>query len=261
MNPMIKLLASNKARGSFKIEAKADSQEATIYLYDMIVDSDQEAEWWGGVSPQAFIQALGEVTAPTIHLRVNSPGGSVFAARSIEQAIREHSSTVIAHVDGLAASAASFLIMAADEIHMAPGSFLMIHKAWTFAYGNSADLIKTAGLLDQIDASLVKTYAARSSQASEDIAQWMAQETWIEADNAVELGFANKVSDAAQPKAASTLVQGWDLSAFENAKTLKPKAAAPAAPAAPAPKAQDPTPPQPDREALRRAALRALIPA
>lgn len=258
MNPMIKLLASNKARGSFKIDSKADSQEATIFLYDMIVDSDQEAEWWGGVSPQAFIKALGDITAPTIHLRVNSPGGSVFAARSIEQAIREHASTVIAHVDGLAASAASFLIMAADEIHMAPGSFLMIHKAWTFAYGNSADLTKTAVLLDQIDASLVKTYAARSSQAPEDIAQWMTDETWIEADNAVSLGFATKVSDAAQPKAASTLVQSWDLSAFENAKTLKPKAVAPAAPT---PKAQEPVPPQPNRDALHRAALRALIPA
>lgn len=261
MNPMIKLLASNKARGSFKIEAQADAQEATIYLYDMIVDSDVEAEWWGGVSPQAFIKALGELTAPTIHLRVNSPGGSVFAARAIEQAIREHKSTVVAHVDGLAASAASFLIMAADQIHMAPGSFLMIHKAWTLAMGNSADLTKTAALLDQIDGSLVKTYATRSGQKPEDITAWMADETWIEADRAVELGFANIVDTGTS---ASNSAVAWDTSAFKNAPQTQP-------PHKPAQNRENPpavTPPparsdadQPDRDALRRQVLKALIPA
>ena len=145
MHPMLKLLASNRKKGQFRADVTPGANEATIYLYDMIVNSDVEAEYWGGVSPQAFIKALNEITAPTIHLRVNSPGGSVFAARAIEQAIREHSSTIIAHVDGLAASAASFLIMAADSVEMAPGSFIMIHKAWTFAYGNADDMIKTAG--------------------------------------------------------------------------------------------------------------------
>ena len=159
MHPMQKLLINNRRQGTFHVAAKAESDEATIYLYDMIVNSDDEAEWWGGVSPQSFVKALNEITAGTIHLRVNSPGGSVFAARAMEQAIREHKSKIVVHIDGLAASAASFLIMAADEIHMAPGSFLMIHKAWTMMFGNADDLRKEAGLLDQIDASLVKTYA------------------------------------------------------------------------------------------------------
>lgn len=216
MNPFLKLLASNKAKGSFKIEAKADTDEATIYLYDMIVDSDEEAEWWGGVSPQSFIKALKDVTAPTIHLRVNSPGGSVFAARAIEQAIREHPSTVVAHVDGLAASAASFLIMAADKVVMAPGSFLMIHKAWTIAYGNADDFAKSADLLNQIDGSLAKTYARRTGQSAEDITTWMAAETWIEADNAVELGFADSVSEDTKPSNTAQPAN-WDFSAFKNA--------------------------------------------
>lgn len=265
MNPMIKLLASNKARGSFKIEAQADAKEATIYLYDMIVDSDVEAEWWGGVSPQAFIKALGEITAPTIHLRVNSPGGSVFAARAIEQAIREHKSTVVAHVDGLAASAASFLIMAADQIHMAPGSFLMIHKAWTVAWGNSEDLTKTAALLDQIDGSLVKTYAARSGQKPEDIATWMADETWIEADRAVELGFASLVDAGTTASNSAAQPAAWDTSAFKNAPKPEQNPANPAQnrenpPAVNPPPARN-TADQPDREALRRQVLKALIPA
>lgn len=217
MHPMLKLLASNKAKGSFKIEAKTDANEATVYLYDMIVSTDDEAEWWGGVSPQAFVKALNEITAPTIHLRVNSPGGSVFAARAMEQAIRQHTSKVIAHVDGLAASAASFLIMAADEIRMAPGSFLMIHKAWTGMWGNADDLRKEADLLDQIDGSLVKTYATRSGQTPEDITAWMAAETWIEADRAVELGFATAV-DAEKATSNSAPTPGnWDTSAFKNA--------------------------------------------
>jgi len=258
MNPMLKMLASNKARGSFKIEAKTDAEEATIYLYDMIVSTDDEAEWWGGVSPQAFVKALNEITAPTIHLRVNSPGGSVFAARAMEQAIRQHTSKVIAHVDGLAASAASFLIMAADEIRMAPGSFLMIHKAWTGMWGNADDLRKEADLLDQIDGSLVKTYATRSGQSAEDIAAWMAAETWIEADRAVELGFASAVDSGETASNSAAKPTNWDTSAFKNA----PKPANPAkTEQTPAKPAQNSTAAQPDREAMRRAVLKALIPA
>lgn len=246
MHPMHKLLISNRQRGRFDVIAKADADEATIYLYDMIVSTDDEAEWWGGISPQSFVKALTEITAGTIHLRVNSPGGSVFAARAMEQAIREHKSRIVVHVDGLAASAASFLIMAADEIIMAPGSFLMIHKAWTWLYGNADQMRKEADLLDQIDGSLAKTYATRSGQAEDDIAAWLADETWIEASRAVELGFADTVADDAKAKNATA----WDLSAYQHA---------PAAHESP----RDSAPPKPevDRDALRRAVLKALIPA
>lgn len=248
MHPMQKLLINNRRQGTFHVAAKAESDEATIYLYDMIVNSDDEAEWWGGVSPQSFVKALNEITAGTIHLRVNSPGGSVFAARAMEQAIREHKSKIVVHIDGLAASAASFLIMAADEIHMAPGSFLMIHKAWTMMFGNADDLRKEAGLLDQIDASLVKTYAKRSGQDEAGIAGWMAGETWFEAADAVKLGFADQVADDDAKQDASL---NWNLSAYAHA------------PNAPPPRAEPATPPRPavDRDALHRAALRAMIPA
>ncbi len=246
MHPMLKLLASNRHRGTFRSEDSPETDEATLYVYDMIVDTDEEAEWWGGVSPGAFTRALHALSAPTIHLRVNSPGGSVFAARAMEQAIREHSSKIITHVDGLAASAASFFILPSDEIHVAPGSFIMIHKAWTIAWGNEDDLIKTAGLLGQVDGSLVKSYAARTGQSDEDIAGWMKAETWFEADKAVELGFADRVADQGATTAKAC---AWDLSAF----TAAPKAARrpPATNAAP----------QPDREALRRRAMAAMIPA
>lgn len=247
MHPMLKLLASNRKRGYFKAETAPAGDEATIYLYDMIVDSQEEADWWGGVAPEAFIKALNAMTAPTIHLRVKSPGGSVFAARAMEQAIREHSSRIVTHIDGLAASAATFLVLPSDEIIIAPGSFFMIHKAWTMAYGNADAFRKSADLLDQIDGSLVKSYAAKSSQTPEDIAAWMAKETWLEAERAVELGFADKVAEDTKAKA---MASAWDLSAYQNPpETPKP------------PKDIDTPPPEVDRDALHRAALKAMIPA
>lgn len=213
MHPMLKLLASNRKRGFFKAEATPAGDEATIFLYDMIVDSQEEADWWGGVAPETFVKALNAMDAPTIHLRVKSPGGSVFAARAMEQAIREHGSRIVTHVDGLAASAASFLILPSDEIIMAPGSFLMIHKAWTIAFGNADDFRKSAALLDQIDGSLVKSYATKTGQDPEEIAAMMAAETWIAAERAVELGFANSVAEDTKAKALAA----WDLSAYQHA--------------------------------------------
>jgi ATP-dependent Clp protease protease subunit len=209
MNPYIQLLASNKGKGQFKAEKSAT--EATIYLYDAIVSSDTEAEWYGGVAPKAFINELKAIDAPVINLRINSPGGSVFAARAMEQAMRDHKAKIIAHVDGYSASAASFLMMAADEIVMAQGGMVMIHKAWTMAYGNANDLRSQADLLEKIDGTLVETYANRSNQSAEQIAQWMAGETWFTADEAIAAGFADRKAETGV-KAETD----WDLSAYAN---------------------------------------------
>lgn len=210
MNKYLKLLAKNKGRGEFRAEADA----ATLYLYDAIVSTDDEAEWWGGVSPKAFIAELNAISAPTIHLRINSPGGSVFAARAMEQAMREHPSKIVAHIDGYAASAASFLAMAADEIEIAHGAFFMIHKAWTGIWGNSDDLLQEAALLEKIDGTLAKTYAARTGKDEAQIAEWMAAETWLDADESVAAGFADRIAEGAKAKAS------WDMSAYARAPKI-----------------------------------------
>jgi len=258
MHPMLKLITNNQHRGKPIVAKKTADNEATIYLYDMIVNNDEEAAWWGGVSPQAFIKELNGITAETIHLRINSPGGSVFAARSIEQAIREHKSTVIAHIDGYAASAASFLVMAADQIVIAPGAFVMIHKAWTMTYGNENDLIKEAGLLGQIDGSLVKTYAAKTGQSPEQIRSWMTDETWFDAEQAVDLGFADSI--ATEESVSNTETVTWNLSAYAHPpEASQPPEAPPPEPTTPT---EEVTPDSTvDRDALHRAALLALIPA
>lgn len=215
-NRLLKLLADNRGATArrFEVVAKKDdaTDEATIYLYDAIVSDEIEAEYWGGVAPQTFVKALAGITAPTIHLRINSPGGSVFAARAMETALREHKARIVVHVDGLAASAATFIAMAGDEIVMAPGAMFMIHKGWTFALGNADDLRDTAALLDKIDGTLADTYAARTKGDREQIAAWMAAETWFTAEEAVDASFADRIADDSKAASAS-----WDLSAYAKA--------------------------------------------
>jgi ATP-dependent Clp protease protease subunit len=213
-NRLLKLLADNRACSARKFEIRAEkgSKEAEIFIYDAIVSDEVEAEWYGGVAAAPFVKALRGIDADTIHLRINSPGGSVFAARAIEQALREHKAKVVAHIDGLAASAATFIAMAADEIVMAPGALFMIHKAWTFTYGNADDLRTEAELLSKIDGTLADTYAARTGKDAAAVLDMMAAETWFTAQEAVDAGFADTVAESA-PKASAT----WNLSAYAKA--------------------------------------------
>ena len=201
-----------KTRGEFYRIARG----SMLYLYDVIVSDD----YWGGVAAETFVKELNATAAPTIHLRINSPGGEVFAARAIEAAIRNHPARIVAHVDGYAASAASFVAVACDEVEIAPGGFFMIHKAWTFTAGNADDLLHTAEMLEKLDASLVDTYAKKTGCTPEEIAGWMKAETWFSAGESVERGFADRVAEAA-PKAQAD----WNLSVYANAPVV-PAAAA-----------------------------------
>lgn len=213
-NRLNKLYADNRKASArkFEVVAKADSADVEIFLYDHIVSSEEEAEWWGGVAPESFVKAVYAVDkGATIHLRVNSPGGSVFAARAMEQALRDHKGKVIVHIDGLAASAATFIAMAGDEVVMAKGALFMIHKAWTGMWGNSEDLRKEADLLDKIDGTLADTYAEKTGKDVAEISGWMAAETWFTAQEALDAGFADSIAES-EAKAGA-----WNLSAYSNA--------------------------------------------
>ncbi|AGW94606.1 peptidase [Ralstonia pickettii DTP0602] len=251
-NRLNKLLADNRKATArrFDVLAKADSGEAEVFLYDAIVSSEEEAEWWGGVAPESFVKALRGIDASTIHLRINSPGGSVFAARAMEQALRDHKARIVVHIDGLAASAATFIAMAGDEIVMSKGALFMIHKAWTGTWGNATDLRAEADLLDKIDGTLADTYAERTGVEAAQVAEWMAAETWFTADEAVKHGFADRVAET-EAKA------GWNLSAYANAPAAKP-APEPEPAAAPAAQ-QDPTPYATDEHRARQAQRLRLV--
>ena len=223
-NRLNKLYSDNRqaAARKFEVVAKADTNEVEIFLYDHIVSSEDEAEWWGGVAPESFVKAVyGVDKDATIHLRINSPGGSVFAARAMEQALRDHKGSVIVHIDGLAASAATFIAMAGDEVIMAKGAMFMIHKAWTGMWGNANDLRKEADLLDKIDGTLAETYASKTGKALDQVSSWMAEETWFTAAEALEHGFATSIAET-EAKAGA-----WNLSAYD--KAPKPKAHTPEA--------------------------------
>ncbi|WP_137719343.1 head maturation protease, ClpP-related [Methylobacillus flagellatus] len=213
MSRLLKLFALNAKNSHRKFEVKAEGDEATIYLYDSIVSDDFIAEWWGGVSATSFVLQLNQITAPVIHLRINCPGGDVFGARVMEQAIRQHKAKVIAHIDGYAASAASFLAIACDEVRIAKGGFVMIHKAWSISLGNADDLRKDADLLDKIDESLVTSYEEETGQPPEQIRSWMADETWFSADDALKYGFADSI---AETKAKAN----WDMSVYDKAPQI-----------------------------------------
>lgn len=212
MNKLLALYARNRhvAGRGFQVRA-AQEDEATVYLYDAIVADQMEAEWWGGVDPLSFARTLSAITAPVVHLRVNSPGGSVFAARAMEQVLREHPARIIAHVDGLAASAASFLILAADEVEIASGALIMIHKGWALTMGNADDHRAMTALLDKLDGTLADTYAAETGQERARILEWMTAETWFTAQEAVDHGFADRI--AVEP-GADTQALAWDLSVY-----------------------------------------------
>lgn len=233
-NRLIQLLASNRqaprrfeARMLPAAAANAPT-EAEVLLYDVIVDSELEAEWWGGVAPEPFTQALRGITADVIHLRINSPGGSVFAARAMETALREHKAKIVVHIDALAASAASFLAMAGDKIIMSKGAMMMIHKAWTVAWGNADELKKQADLLDKIDGTLVTTYADRSGQPPEAVLALLAAETWFTAQEAIDAGLADSI--AADPVKAAAQ---WNLTAYAHAPVQTPAPAPAPAPEPP----------------------------
>jgi len=211
-NRLLALVTANKDRAKRHEILNADGKEATVYLYDLI-DADY------GISPEAFVKAFNAITAPTIHLRINSPGGDAFGGRAMATAISQHKSNVIAHVDGLAASAASYVAIAADSVEMAPGSFMMIHKAFTLAFGNADDLLSTAALLEKVDASLAADYAKKTGKPQSQIAEWMSAETWFTAEESVDQGFANSVAKTE----AEGVENAWDLSVYDHAPKKEPK--------------------------------------
>ncbi len=204
---LIQLLAKNRNRGTRpRIEVNEETAEATVYIYDVI-----DPYGWG-VSAKDFVGELNQIAASTIHLRINSPGGDVFDARAILTALQQHKAKKIVHIDGLAASAASLIMLAGDEIEIAQGGFVMIHKAWAFAMGNADDMTAMASMLAKVDHQLVGDYERKSGQSADQIAAWMSAETWMDADEAVANKFVDRIYT---PEAAPE--NRFDLTAYDKA--------------------------------------------
>ena len=156
------------------------------------------------VGAKAFLDMLRDAKGKAIDLHVNSGGGSVFDAFAMMTALANHDGKVTAHVDGVAASAASFLLAAADEVRMSSAAFIMIHDASTVAFGNSSQIRETAEWLDMIDGQLAGIYAKRGTKTEAEYRQAMDDTTWFTAEKAVEWGLADYVDEAVAAAACIT---------------------------------------------------------
>lgn len=189
------------------VEFKARGSRGEIWLYDQV-----GASFWGdGVTAKSFqkeLTALGKVT--TINLHINSPGGDVFDGLAIYNQLKQHPAQIIVDVDGLAASIASIIAMAGDEIRIAKNAMMMIHDPQGGAFGTADDMMRTAALLNQVKGNLADTYVARTNNKRDVVDNWMSEETWLTADAAVEHGFADAVT------AETAFTACFDLSKFKN---------------------------------------------
>jgi len=183
---------------------RAQDEGAELLIYDEIGAY--------GISAKSFLAELGELNSKApLALRLNSPGGSVFDAVAIYNALQRHEGTVTVTIDGIAASAASYIAMAGDTVVMPENAFLMIHDPSGMVMGNAGDMRSMAEALDKIAGSLVRGYAAKSGRPDEGIAALMAAETWLDASDALELGLADKVIEPVR------IAASFDVTRFRNA--------------------------------------------
>lgn len=211
------------------------SDTLEIDVYDDIGES-----WWGeGVSAKSVRKALRDAAgAKNIKLRVNSRGGDVFDGFAIYNLLRDHPARVEADVDALAASMASVILMAADEIRVAQGSMVMIHNPWSIAIGDAEEMRSTAEVLDKIRGQIADAYVARTGQDLAQVIDWMDAETWLTAEEAVGLGFADTLKGATKARALAAL----DLRGLERTPQIFASAIAAARRALARPEASRPRP-------------------
>lgn len=205
MNKILQMYMDNAKREKQIINMVRNEAEATMYIYDMI------DPYWG-VSAKSVIADIAQAgNAEVLHIRINSPGGSVFESRAIIEAIKRFSGKTVAHIDSLAASAATSIALACNEVEISDGGFFMVHNASGMAWGDKTDLRKTADVLEKIEGAIIAEYAAESGQEVEQIVAWMDAETWFDAAEAIDAGFVDRISSTAK------VGNSYNLAAFAKA--------------------------------------------
>ncbi len=170
------------------------------------IDILDEIGVWG-INASQFINEVKEAgDVSDINIAINSPGGSVFDGLAIYNYLKSHKAQVNVEVLGLAASAASVITMAGDTIRMPEDAFLMIHAPYTGVQGDAEEMRKTADVLDKIQESLVNIYVERTGMEYSAVAEMVEEETWLNGVTAMELGFADEVTD----QAIAALAKGFE---------------------------------------------------
>jgi len=183
--------------------AKSNGKKrAEIYLYDAIGEG-----WSGGITAMAFAEAMkGIGNASALDIYINSPGGSVFDGIAIYNQIKRFSGEKIVHIDGIAASIASVIALAGDEIHIAANGTIMIHDPWGATAGTAEGMRKMADSLDLVRDTILDTYTARTGGKREELGAWMSEETWMSADVSMERGFATHKTESKTVQASFPLL-------------------------------------------------------
>lgn len=181
--------------------AKANAKKGEIYVYDEI------SRW--GISAQSFQKELSSLGAVTqLDLYINSPGGSVFDGIAILNQIQRHpAAEKVVHVDGIAASIASVIMMGGTKIKIASNGTVMIHNPWAFAAGDANAMRKMADSLDLTRKQILETYVARTKCSAKDVGEWMDDETWMNATDAKARGFVDEITDAVEMEASFPLLE------------------------------------------------------
>ncbi|MDE6779984.1 MAG: Clp protease ClpP [Ruminococcus sp.] len=149
--------------------------------------------WWGDeITPTMFRDELSKVKG-NLTIWLNSPGGDCFSASQIYTMLRNHNGKITVKIDGIAASAASVVAMAGDETLISPTGMIMIHNPMTFAAGNKSDMEKAIAVLDEVKESIINAYVRKTSLSRAEISRLMDEETWMNAEKALQLGFADGI--------------------------------------------------------------------
>jgi ATP-dependent protease ClpP protease subunit len=198
-------LANSARRDWYRIEAKANADEADIYIYD-------EIGYWG-LTAADFVSELQAVKASKINLHLNTPGGDVFDGIAIHNALRQHAASVHVTVDSLAASIGSVIAMAGDTVTMAKHATMMIHDPYGGVLGNASDMRQMADVLDQLGDNIAGVYAERAGGSVREWRDRMLAETWYSDRAAVDAGLADTVAGDTPADGAEN---GFDLSIFRH---------------------------------------------
>ncbi|WP_313287514.1 head maturation protease, ClpP-related [Leclercia sp.] len=187
--PDLPAAAMERWNGGIRAAREGDN---SISIFDVI-----GADYWGeGVTASRIAGALRSLGGADVTVNINSPGGDMFEGLAIYNLLREYDGKVTVKVLGLAASAASIIAMAGDDVQIGRGAFLMIHNCWVYAMGNRHDLAQIATDMEPFDKAMSDIYQARSGLDADTVDAMMDGETYIGGSEAVEKGFADSLLSA-----------------------------------------------------------------
>jgi len=190
---MSKLLNFSKTSEPFTLNVEAKTQtHAVMELYGTV-----GGDFFGeGITAKGVVDAIKKLPASikTLDMHINSPGGSVFEGIAIMNRIKQYGQKVAitAHIDSLSASIATIIMLGADKVVMNEGSFIMVHKPMAGAFGNADEIEKIVNVLDDIENQMVAMYVKKTKLSKLEIKSMLTAETWMDADEAVRMGFADE---------------------------------------------------------------------